>query len=116
MARRMELALAPLELSAQQFTTLALLAGHETLATTQLADLLGTERTTVTRNLNLLVKRGLIERAQEDDRRVNAMRLTRKGHAVYQQALPLWEDAQVSAMRRVKDVDASQLLTSLKKL
>ena len=64
-------------LGAHQFGALALLVGYGALATSQLAELLCAERTTVTRNLAILRKRGLVEEAPSADRRVKAVQLRR---------------------------------------
>jgi DNA-binding MarR family transcriptional regulator len=63
-----------------------------------LADLLGMERTTLTRNLALLEREGLATVEKDaNDRRENHIRLTRKGLAVIRRATPFWEKAQMKA-------------------
>lgn len=117
MARRMEAALAPVDLSAQQFSALARLYGHGSLPTSQLAELTGTERTTVTRNLARLEARGLIQPDDtETDRRINAWDLTETGRALIQEAFPLWRAAQADALAEVKGIEADAFLTALKNL
>jgi DNA-binding MarR family transcriptional regulator len=63
-----------------------------------LAELLGMERTTLTRNLAVLEREGLatVEKGI-DDRRENQIRLTRKGRTAIQRATPSWEKAQTMA-------------------
>ncbi|MAO81206.1 MAG: MarR family transcriptional regulator [Nocardioides sp.] len=53
------------------------------------------ERSTVARNVRVLVKLGLVEMTtSRDDRRASALRLTENAVAVTAEALPLWRSAQ----------------------
>jgi hypothetical protein len=52
-----------------QFTRLATLIQTERIATTRLADFQGLERTTLTRNLALLVRDGFVRIDEGEDRR-----------------------------------------------
>ncbi len=58
------------------------------------ADRMGMERTTLTRNLQLLDKKGLIEIGPEGYRRSRAMHLLPLGQSTLEKALPLWQKAQ----------------------
>jgi DNA-binding MarR family transcriptional regulator len=55
-----------------------------------IAEILATDRTTMTRNLQLLRKRGLIEK--------DRIALTAKGRGAAAAALPLWERAQATVV------------------
>jgi len=57
---------------------------------TDLAEILGMDRTTMTRNLKLLRDRGLVAR--------NRIALTEKGRRSAAAALPLWEKAQAQIL------------------
>ena len=52
------------------------------------------DRTTLTRNLQILAKRQLIEIKPGEDRREREVTLTTSGMEVLAQAIPLWEAAQ----------------------
>lgn len=80
-----------------QFTLLATLIQTGPLPMSALAGRLGLERTTLTRNLQLLEKKGLVAVAGDDDRRVRRIAATRKGEAAAAAALPAWKRAQASA-------------------
>lgn len=116
LARRMDAALAPVGLSAQQFSAMALLAGFGQVSTSKLAELLGADRTTVTRNMTVLRKKGLVEQVQHDDKRVNALQLSAVGRKTLDEAMPHWRSAQESALGRLGDVDSAALLATLRKL
>ncbi len=51
MGRQMEIALRPVGLTNQQFSTLTILKHFKVMSTLELADKMGVERTTMTRNL-----------------------------------------------------------------
>ena len=87
-------ALQPVDLKATQFTLLATLAKGGGLPLTRLAELLVMDRTTLTRNLKPLMARGLIETGSEADQRVRRISLTEEGRAMFERALPAWEDVQ----------------------
>lgn len=86
--------LKPTGLRATQFSVLmaAHLRGPITL--TRLADLTVTERTTLTRNLTILEKRGFLHIEAGRDRRERQVSITEEGRNVLMAAIPLWEIAQ----------------------
>lgn len=77
-----------------QFSLLVAVALAGEPPVTMLAERLGLDRTTLTRNLAPLIRDRLIEHAKSDDRRVHRVKLTAKGRRVLEQALPLWDEAQ----------------------
>jgi DNA-binding MarR family transcriptional regulator len=87
-------ALRPSGLRATQFTLLTMLALGGPLSLSRVADRLGMERTTLTRNLKLLLAAGLISVDQGDDRRVRTISITPKGRRAAVDALPHWRRAQ----------------------
>jgi DNA-binding MarR family transcriptional regulator len=86
--------LKPTGLRATQFSVLmaAHLRGPITL--TRLANLTVTERTTLTRNLNILEKKGFLHIEAGTDRRERQVTITEQGREVLMSAIPLWEMAQ----------------------
>ncbi|MCZ6453652.1 MAG: MarR family winged helix-turn-helix transcriptional regulator, partial [Alphaproteobacteria bacterium] len=60
----------------------------------KLADFMVMDRTTLTRNLQPLLKRKLVATTPGEDRRVRNVRLTPQGKRLFNQALPLWREAQ----------------------
>ena len=86
--------LRPTGLRATQFTLLVVLALEGPTPLGRLADRLGTERTTLTRNLRSMIARGLVEGEAGEDRRVQLLRVTPKGTAAAKAALPRWREAQ----------------------
>jgi DNA-binding MarR family transcriptional regulator len=60
----------------------------------KLAEMTVTERTTLTRNLNILEKNGLIRIESGEDRRERQVSITERGQKSLMAAIPLWEAAQ----------------------
>lgn len=100
-ARAYDTALKPADIRNTQFTLLAVLANEGPMNVGALAALLATDGTTLTRNLDVLVRRGLIDNAAGDDGRVRELHLSADGMAKYEEALPLWREAQKQVLRSV---------------
>ncbi len=85
-----------------QFTILSILAQAGALPMTRLADLLGVERTTLTRNLSVLARRGLVEWVAASDGRVRKAGLTKAGDAMLHKCMPRWVAAESSVGKVLK--------------
>lgn len=88
-------ALAPVDLTIGQFSLLTVLAGRDRWGMQALADVLGTDRSSLTATLKPLERRQLIaSHSDASDRRVRHLTLTASGSAALEQAAPLWRTAQ----------------------
>lgn len=65
---------------------------------TRLANATVTDRTTLTRNLKLLEKQGLIRIDAGGDRREREISITREGAETLKKAYPLWQKAQTQVI------------------
>lgn len=65
------------------------------------ADRMGLERTTLTRNLQLLEKKEFIEVSPEGYRRSRSIHIAPKGQVILEKALPLWRQAQDTIERKI---------------
>jgi len=106
-------ALAPTGLRGTQFSLLVALSLAGDMPVTRIAGLLGLDRTTLTRNLAPLEHDGLLETAASQDRRVRLVRLTAKGRAALERALPLWDEAQHHVVRALGEPRWRKLLDGL---
>ena len=86
--------LAPTGLKISQFSLLGFVTAEGPVSIGRLADLLTTDRTTLTRNLRPLLAAGLIERAASGDKRRHELVATATGRALLKRALPLWAAAE----------------------
>src|SRR4051812_39780997 len=77
-----------------QFTLLTACAVAGSAPISALAEALVIDRTTLTRNFQLLAKLGLVEIAEGEDRRVRLVALSGEGRKALKAALPLWQRAQ----------------------
>jgi len=116
MARQMEIALRPVGLTSQQFSTLTVLRHHKTMSTLDLADKLGVERTTMTRNIEQMRRKNWLEAAKSKDQRVRAFQLTDAGSKLQAEALPLWKEQQANFLEYLGDNTASNLISLASKV
>ena len=86
--------LRPVGLRATQLSVLVAVAIDGAISIAALADFLGMDRTTLTRNLRPLQRQGLISVGPEGWRRSRNLEITKKGRSRLHEALPLWERAQ----------------------
>lgn len=88
-------ALRPFDLKLTQYSVLANLYGRPGLSITELADLLETDRTTLSRNLGPLQKRGLIAAESIGSGRRRQLTVTDKGRHLIGQVYPVWEESEL---------------------
>ena len=92
--------LRPLGLNNTKFTTLATTIMNAPISITDLADLLSTDRTTLTRNIKLLEKDDLLAIEPGDDSRSRNVVATAQGKKLIKQALPEWKIAQEKVLEQ----------------
>lgn len=91
-----------LDVTAAQFGTLVYLYRDGVHSVGTLAEAVHTDQTTLTRNLRLLEKRGLIaQTVAADDRRRRDVRLTPIGTRLVQKALVQWQQAQAALTEKI---------------
>jgi DNA-binding MarR family transcriptional regulator len=116
-ARRYDDALRPLGITSGQFSILAALMRDEAVPLGALADALGMDRTTLSRNLKPLEGgRLVVTMSDKADRRVRGLVLTDKGRKLLDHAVPLWLTAQVDSERRLAGTEWPILRTQLQAL
>jgi DNA-binding MarR family transcriptional regulator len=81
-----------------QFTLLVAIRLAEPVSVVQLANLLGLDRTTLTRNLRLLQQSALVRTDHAADARKRLLSLTEKGRQSLRNSLPRWKRAQEAAL------------------
>ncbi len=94
--RHFEAGLRPHGLRATQFSILAALALSGSLPMGELAELLGLERTTLTRSATLLARNGWLRADRSADGRERPLLLTASGRRKLEAAYPAWKAAQDS--------------------
>ncbi len=86
--------LRPHGLRATQFSILAALTLKGPTPVSELADLLGLERTSLTRSAQVLERRGWVGTAPSDDARERRLCILPTGREKLSSALPAWTEAQ----------------------
>ena len=114
--RRYDAYLRPFGMTATQFSLLGAikLAGGRTVS--ELAELRGFDRTTLTRNLDRLEQLGLVlsERASTGNGRIGMV--TEQGEALIGQVLPAWRKAQAEMKAELSEAGFDETLRNLKRL
>jgi DNA-binding MarR family transcriptional regulator len=113
--------LRPIGLRATQFSLLMAARVIGPVTVVKLAQITVMDRTTLTRNLQILEKRSLIEIKPGEDRREREVTLTALGMEILAKAVPLWEEAQdrvrqglgEEKMRNLMD-DLSEMISLLR--
>ena len=115
LARRFDEALRPLGLTHGQFSLLMSLNRPEPPNIGQVSAVLSMDRTTLTANLKVLERRGLVTvSVDESDRRGRRLTLTEAGRDVLVGALPIWRRTQASIDRRLAPSDPDRLRAGLR--
>src|SRR5579884_2306187 len=91
MTRFYDDAIAPSGLKITQFSILRTIQRSGLLSITRLAEEVGLDRTTMGRNLHVLVRDELVSLVTGEDRREQSASLTAKGEQAVALALPLWK-------------------------
>ncbi len=95
-------ALKPVDLRVSQLSVLtAVSAANGNLTIIEVAERLGMDRSTLSRNLDPLVRRGLVFVGPEARHRARRVSLTQAGEAVLADAYPLWKAAQMAVADKV---------------
>jgi DNA-binding MarR family transcriptional regulator len=96
-----------------QFTILVGIRLTEPVPTARLAEHLGLERTTFTRNLGVLERDGLVLIERGEDARQRLLSLTAEGRRRLKVAIPRWEQAQQAAISALGKQNFSDLSAAL---
>jgi DNA-binding MarR family transcriptional regulator len=103
--------LRPHGIRATQFSALTMLALRGQLTIGELANWLGVERTTLTRNLELIEAKGWVRIQVGDDARARVVSVTSKGRAAVTAAIGAWREAQASALAAIGTSGAKAIRT-----
>jgi DNA-binding MarR family transcriptional regulator len=101
--------LAPVDLTITQYSLLANIERAGQLSHNVLADKVGMERTTLTRNLRPLTRAKWVTTATGKDRRQHVLQLTAAGRRKLVRSLPLWEEAQRQFLSQIGSESLQEL-------
>jgi len=106
----------PVGLKGTQFSLLMSVAGNQGATIGELSQLLGMERSTLSRNVLILQKKGLVTEEEGQDRRQQRISITDSGVSVLRKALPLWHEVQESLAGELGEERIKSLLEDLQSL
>src|SRR5580704_3970137 len=109
-------ALRPAGLRSTQFTMLVVIEASQPMSMSDLAIHLVMDRSTLTRNFDVLGKQGLVSTKVGADRRSRLVRLTRKGESALARALPYWHKAQQQVLDRIGGKELQALVDGIRSL
>ena len=103
-------------LTANQFSILIAAYNRDGLGMSKLAKILGMQRTTLTRNVAILVRSGFAGINPGRDRRERPVAITQKGKDTLKHALPLWQQAQEDLVALIGADKWERLLSGLREV
>lgn len=106
-------ALRPVGLRATQFTMLSVLVKQGQMRQSDFAEILGMDGTTLTRNLQPLLKSEWVQIDREDDQRVRLISITKQGLDIVELASPLWRGIQTHFVEGLGNAHWSEFLSAL---
>ncbi|WP_424983002.1 MarR family winged helix-turn-helix transcriptional regulator [Maritalea sp. S77] len=116
MTRNFSRRLGRFEITTEQFSLIASLAGAEHDSVSALADYLAIERSTLSRNLSLLEKKGVVQKRAADKGNGVIYSLTAKGQALFEAMVPHWQAAQDAILDVVSREELDAALNVLKRV
>lgn len=110
-------ALASSGLKVTQYVLLeSILQGEAEESITDLAQKLGSDRSTIGRNVRILARDGLVSMSRGSDRREHTVHVTKKGREAVSLANPLWQKAQTAVEDALGQGELKMLKTLLSQL
>lgn len=112
--RDYDLALKPFHLKITQFTVLAaIVAARGNLSLTDLSVHLGMDRSTFSRNLGPLIKRGLVRYKDDLVGRSRGVDITQQGLSLFEASAITWAKAQADLRLKFQSAESSSFLNEL---
>jgi DNA-binding MarR family transcriptional regulator len=109
-------ALAEVGLKTSQFNLLVAVTNREDSRPADLAKILSMDESTLSRNAERMCSKGWLRLERDHDRRSHLIRITDKGMALIEKALPAWQKAQDEVSRRLGADSVTALRSVLRKL
>lgn len=96
-----------------QLHVLHVICKSDSIRISHLAKELGLDRTTLTRNLDVLERHGFIKISSGEDSRTRIVTITHKGRTTVAKAIPLWNDVQRKVKQQMGETLWNQLMDNL---
>lgn len=114
--RRADQKLRAVGITAAQFTILGVLSRGDRLSITEVADSIAMDRSTLSRNLQLLESKAIVagRSAQRGNGRIYS--LTAEGEALMERALPIWQASQAELRQMLANPDFATVIAALQQV
>lgn len=113
LTRRYDERLRPFGVSVVQFSVMKTVDGSARCTVTEMAKRIAMDRTTLLRNLDLLVRDNLVKAERADKGNGRVFELTEIGRALLEQLIPEWRKAQSELRASLRGHDKDSLLDAL---
>lgn len=101
-------------LTAPQFSLLAEITANENIAISELAERMLMDQTTVTRNIEILRKKGYVSvRTDDNDSRKRCISISETGEEKLNEAIPVWNNVQSLIEKEIGVEKFNDFLTTL---
>lgn len=108
---------ADIPLSKMQFVFLRIISMNNKQPQNNLAELVGRDKTTLTRNINTLEKKGLVTRTSADhDKRMKLISITDQGLDLLEKAYPIMKKIIAEVETDITDAEREQFKATLSKI
>ena len=114
--RRVDRRLRPYRVTGAQFTILGSLHNHPGRSVTEMAEAIAMDRTTLSRNLALLARKGLVTSEPADRGNGRIGTITEAGSRTIAELLPEWRKAQAELRAHLAEPDFDTLIAGLRQL
>lgn len=108
--------LRPLGIRGTQYSLLVALKLKGEVLITELAESTVMDRTTLTRNLEVMQKQGLVNVSPGEDRRTRVVSITEQGLSILLEAYPLWLNAQSQIAEAMQSERMERFLSDINEL
>ncbi|WP_240229617.1 MarR family winged helix-turn-helix transcriptional regulator [Devosia lacusdianchii] len=114
--RRADRKLRPFGVTAAQFTIMTSLQSRPGLSVTEMAESIAMDRTTLSRNLDLLETKGVVASTRPSRANGRVCALTDAGRELVAQMLPVWRASQAELRETLVRPDFAVVITALQQL
>lgn len=112
--RRYDNRLKSLGVTVIQFSVISLIDRYENMTINALAGRIAMDRSTLTRNLDVLVKKGLVIKRNAEKGNAKVCALTEEGERLLAQIVPIWIQSRDELQATLKGHDADEYLAMLR--
>ena len=102
--------------TAAQFNILGSIVMRPNRSISEMAHDLAMERTTLSRNLALLERKGLIGSAVTSEGKAHVYELTRSGREIFEKAVPVWRQSLNELREALREPDYQTTITALRNI